>query len=1051
MITFTYVVINGEAGYNPKVLHFDGFHNYNPVFRMCYNQSMKRDESAFLEAYNRLNKAQKEAVDTIEGPVMVVAGPGTGKTQILSLRIANILQKTDTAPENILALTFTESGVANMRKRLSEMVGSAAYSVVIKTFHGFANDVIKDNPENFPRIIGAKNITEVAQISIIEEIILESKLALLKPFGDTLYYTKAINSAISELKREGIAPAEFEEIIVAARRDFENISDLYHEKGAHKGKMKGAYKDLEKQINKNAELLLVYKAYEEKLVSRRQYDYNDMIMEVLKTLRQDSDLLLRLQENHQYILVDEHQDTNNAQNKILELLANFHENPNLFVVGDEKQSIFKFQGASLENFFYFKNLYPSAKLVTLEENYRSTQKILDSAHSLLPSEKKLKSNRADTEKNIHFYTLSNDDEENYFVSESIGQKIKEGVNPREIAVLYRNNRDAFSVADMLSRFGVSFVIESDQDILRDSYVKKLMTILRAVNNFGDDDVLAEMLHLDIFEIPPIDVVRVIRSAREKKKYDLYDVIGNKDKLLDKIPLENPGKILETYSQLSHWVKSAKNDDLTVSLEKIVRESGILAMALGESGEKLEVINKFFDEAKSLSAENPAARIGDFCEYLDTLEKHGMSIKKRGQNSASAVRLMTAHKSKGLEFEYVYIVGVYDGHFGNKNKREILKLLPSVYKLVKDKKESDFDYLDDKNDSEERRLFYVALTRAKKEVHISYAVFSADGRERVPSQFISEIDENLIDVQNVSNISESWSKNKSILFKEKTLSPTSTDYKEKYREFVREKFLSQGLSVTALNNYLKSPWLYFYRNLVRLPEAQTRSQVYGTVVHSVLQEFFEALKYEEPGKEFLLRKFEEALSTQTLCDYEREDLLDKGYKTLDAWYEENKSKFHKDALTEFRVNGVYLTPEIRLTGVLDKLEFIDGSDRHVRVVDYKTGKPKSLKVVKGETKDSDGGYYRQIVFYKLLLELYADGKYEMNEGVLEFVEPDEKGKFTKHAFSPTDAEVEDLKKEILRVSDEILNLKFWDAPCDPKDLGEGNEKYCELVEEIRKRG
>jgi DNA helicase-2/ATP-dependent DNA helicase PcrA len=563
MITFTYVVINGEAGYNPKVLHFDGFHNYNPVFRMCYNQSMKRDESAFLEAYNRLNKAQKEAVDTIEGPVMVVAGPGTGKTQILSLRIANILQKTDTAPENILALTFTESGVANMRKRLSEMVGSAAYSVVIKTFHGFANDVIKDNPENFPRIIGAKNITEVAQISIIEEIILESKLALLKPFGDTLYYTKAINSAISELKREGIAPAEFEEIIVAARRDFENISDLYHEKGAHKGKMKGAYKDLEKQINKNAELLLVYKAYEEKLVSRRQYDYNDMIMEVLKTLRQDSDLLLRLQENHQYILVDEHQDTNNAQNKILELLANFHENPNLFVVGDEKQSIFKFQGASLENFFYFKNLYPSAKLVTLEENYRSTQKILDSAHSLLPSEKKLKSNRADTEKNIHFYTLSNDDEENYFVSESIGQKIKEGVNPREIAVLYRNNRDAFSVADMLSRFGVSFVIESDQDILRDSYVKKLMTILRAVNNFGDDDVLAEMLHLDIFEIPPIDVVRVIRSAREKKKYDLYDVIGNKDKLLDKIPLENPGKILETYSQLSHWVKSAKNDDLTV--------------------------------------------------------------------------------------------------------------------------------------------------------------------------------------------------------------------------------------------------------------------------------------------------------------------------------------------------------------------------------------------------------------------------------------------------------------------------------------------------------
>ena len=159
---------------------------------------MKRDEKAFLDAYKRLNSGQKEAVDTIDGPVMVVAGPGTGKTQILSLRIANILRHTDTAPENILALTFTESGVASMRKRLSGIIGSSAYSVVIKTFHGFANDVIKDNPESFGRIIGSKNITDVTQISLIEEIIIESKLELLKPFGDTLYYTKAILSAISD-------------------------------------------------------------------------------------------------------------------------------------------------------------------------------------------------------------------------------------------------------------------------------------------------------------------------------------------------------------------------------------------------------------------------------------------------------------------------------------------------------------------------------------------------------------------------------------------------------------------------------------------------------------------------------------------------------------------------------------------------------------------------------------------------------------------------------------------------------------------------------------
>lgn len=1015
---------------------------------------MKKDEKAFLESYERLNKAQKDAVDTIEGPVMVVAGPGTGKTQILSLRIANILRQTDTAPENILALTFTESGVSNMRKRLTDFIGSSAYSVVIKTFHGFANDIIRDNPENFPRIIGAKNITESIQISLIEEIIIETKLSLLKPFGDTLYYTKAINSAISDLKREGVSPDDFDNIVFLAQRDFEEISDLYHEKGRYKGKMKNEYQDLKKRIEKNRELALVYRKYEEKLVEKKYYDYNDMIMEVLKMLKEDSDLLLRLQENHQYILVDEHQDTNNAQNKILELLANFHESPNLFVVGDEKQSIFKFQGASLENFFYFKYIYPEAKLITLTENYRSTQTILDSAHSLLAGREKLSSNIKEKEKKIYFYTFPDDASEYYFVASSIQQKIKEGNSASSCAVLYRNNGDAFPVADMLARFGIPYVIESDQDILRDSYIRKFIKIIKAVNNFGDDDVLAEMLHLDLFQISPIDLVRVVRSAKDKKKFDLYDIISNKEKMLDKMPLENKESFWETYANLSGWVISSKNEELVECLEKILRQSGLLTTALSENPEKVEIINTFFEEARALEKTNPSARLSDFCEYLDTIEKHGLSIKRKAKPLGDAVRLMTAHRSKGLEFENVYIVGAYDGHWGNKSKREILKLLPSVYSLIKDKKENDFDYFDEassgENDNEERRLFYVALTRAKKEIHISYGSFSSDGRERVPSQFVGEIDTDFIEIVSPDNFVQNFSKEKEILFKEKIVKPNKEDYKEKYKEFVREKFLSQGLSVTALNNYLKSPWLYFYRNLVRLPEPQNKSQIYGTVIHAVLQAFFEALKYEEPGKEFLFQKFEERLSGETLRDSEREDLLDKGYKTLDAWYEENKGKFHKDVLTEFRVNGVYLTPDIRLTGVLDKVEFIDGSDRHVRVVDYKTGKPKSEKVVRGETKDSDGGYYRQIVFYKLLLSLYADGKFVMDEGSLEFVEPDEKGKFTKHTFAPTDEEVENLKSEIIRVSDEILNLKFWDTPCDPKDMGEGNEKYCELVEEIKNR-
>ena len=314
----------------------------------------------------------------------MVAGPGTGKTQILTLRIANILRKTDTSANSILALTFTESGVYSMRKRLVEMIGSDGYRVNIYTFHGFCNEVIKKHPDEFPRIIGATNIIEVDKVLLLKDIILHTKgIDTLRPFGDNFFYVKHVRGHISDLKRENITPKDFKKLIQKQEKDFKFLDDLYHEKGKYKGEMKGKYKDLEKKIKKNKELLLVYEAYEKKLEKQRHYDFEDMILEVIRALRKNKDLLLKLQEEFQYLLADEHQDANNAQNELLELLASFHDEPNIFVVGDEKQAIFRFQGASLENFLYFRRFYPNAALIQLKENYRSTQDILDSAHSLI--------------------------------------------------------------------------------------------------------------------------------------------------------------------------------------------------------------------------------------------------------------------------------------------------------------------------------------------------------------------------------------------------------------------------------------------------------------------------------------------------------------------------------------------------------------------------------------------------------------------------------------------------------------------------------------------
>jgi len=341
------------------------------------------DAGKFEKEFHGLNTAQQEAVERIDGPVLVVAGPGTGKTQILTLRIANILQKTDTASEQILALTFTESGVLAMRRRLLLFVGEGAYRVPIHTFHGFCNAIIGRFPEHFPEYVGSRAISELDRILIMQKVFDDVRPARLRSFRSPYYHVPKALSAISDCKRENLSQTDLENRVVARLREIRSASDYMYEKGANKGKVRGIYKKEEEKLEKVEDLCLLYFAYEKALAEREAYDYDDMILSVVRALENDADLKLILQEEYQYLLADEYQDGNGAQNRVLELLADFHESPNIFVVGDPDQAIYRFQGASLENFHRFKELYPSAKHITLTDNYRSPQKILNLAHRLL--------------------------------------------------------------------------------------------------------------------------------------------------------------------------------------------------------------------------------------------------------------------------------------------------------------------------------------------------------------------------------------------------------------------------------------------------------------------------------------------------------------------------------------------------------------------------------------------------------------------------------------------------------------------------------------------
>ena len=1052
----------------------------------------------FDKRYKNLNPEQREAVDTLKGPVMVIAGPGTGKTTVLTLRIANIL-KTEAAgkgaakdatrnvePERILALTFTESGVVEMRRKLAELVGQEAYRVEISTFHGFANRIIQDYPDHFPDVVGVTPVTEVDQVQILREVIDTSslKLAKLRPFGETYFYLKDILRAIAELKQQGVSPEEFARIAEEDKEKFYANPDLYNTSGKYEGKMKGKYDSGAKRVEKNLELVRVYEAYQTLLRRARGYDYADMIMYVAIALEKSEDLRRVLQDAYEYFLVDEHQDTNDAQNKIIELLADGDhgkDGPNLFVVGDEKQAIFRFQGASLENFHYFQNRYKNVKLISLRSNYRSTQAILDAAQGVSPRETQLVAKAGHKEHPANLAVLSTPDSEYYFIATKIKELIKNGgedgkpATGEEIAVLYRDNRDAAPLARVLERLKVPFNIESDQDVLGDLEIKKLVRVLRAVQHFGNDVWLAEAIHVDFLGIPPMDAYRLMAFAgKQRGKIKLHDVLRSEPLQTEAgVTSEQSKKAAQKFAEhLSEWKRAVENEGAAEAFEAIVRDSGFLAAVLAHphGAEKLAKLHALFDLLKSFVERKKDYTLKDFFGYLDLMQEHGVAVRSKDTvRLPGRVRLMTAHKSKGLEFDYVFIMGAVDRKWGSRFKREKLTLPKGIYKAlaaaaqeaarVVEAAEAEIEDGDDDDNADERNVFYVALTRARKEVFITMSKADREGKELLPTQFIAELKPNregrgneVLALYDTEAYEAEYAKHRDEIDfgtgeegkkdgKGEKKTPDLAD-----KEFLNALFEAQGISVTALNNYLECPWAYFYRNMVRIPEAPNKNLSFGNAVHAALKSWFDEYDAgKNLGADYLVRRFEEALAHEPITESEYEEALAKGRKALPAFYEAYHLDWTRNAMNEVRVAGVAIADGTPINGKLDRIEFLNSAkdaltkdDAAVTVIDYKTGKPKTRNDIEGNTQSSDGNYKRQLVFYKLLLD--KEGKYAMNEGVIQFIEQDDRGNPHRESFDITHGEVAVLEKQVADVAKEIRDLAFWNKGCHKPDC-----RYCELRE------
>ncbi|HPT65712.1 MAG TPA: ATP-dependent DNA helicase [Candidatus Woesebacteria bacterium] len=1032
---------------------------------------------SFLSEYQKLNPEQKLAVDTIEGPVMVIAGAGTGKTQTITLRVGKILEETQTNPSSILCLTFTDSAALNMRSRLLNLIGSDAYGVRICTFHAFCNSVIKDNPQYF--LFSQKEsipLDDVKKIQIIRSLIDKlPQASQLKNINALYFYQNEISKNIQNLKKENITPDKFEELINNAA-DFVKISDsfadklgqiratskasseitnlvkdliyqlkdlpvyqtkinlflnLYGQESLSLSDFKKSVRDLiEKtgsQISKQKDLLILYRGYQQQLIEQNLYDYEDMILWVINAFKNNRELLLDYQEKFQYILVDEFQDSNNAQYEIINLLTQNQETPNIFVVGDDDQSIYRFQGASIENIFSFYQKYQKdIKVIILKNNYRSHKLILDSSNNVISHnenrisryienlDKSLKSVKTFDPDPINLFAASNFNEENFYVANKIKELIKSGTKPSEIAVLFRNNSDVNDLLPYLSQLNIKYLRSDSIDIFESVEIQQLVSLFQYLVNPINNETLGKILSFNFLDIKSIDLYKLYLYTY-KTKESLFEIIGDKNKLHDlEISPSSIIKLNNFYLRVAKIQKLIQNKPLPDIFNFVIRKFKFLSYVLRHRDiETLKQLNTLYSQLKnSLSIEK--IDLKSWVENILLLQENKLDLKSPPliDDLENSIKLMTVHKSKGLEFEHVFLIKVLSGKWDNSASRSLIKLPLGI-------SASDAVQIDNKDIEEDRRLFYVALTRAKNQIYISYPKFNDNGKEQLHSVFINEIDDQLIDKKSSDSQTEAESLRLFFTPQNSTLlSKSLSGYIKNYLD------TTYKFNITHLNSYLKCPLCFFFKTILHLPQSKTTSLSFGTSVHGALSYLYTSLKKDNIliSLEKFLDIFKQNLDREQVEEKSYQDLLEKGKEVLTKYYENYKNSFTGNYFSErdFKFYGARLG-NIPITGKIDLIDVT--SKNEANVIDFKTGRPDG----KYQQLSPDGDYFRQLVFYKILCQQSKGFPYQINQGTIDFIETNQKNQFERKTFNLTQDDVNKLTILIQDTFQKISNLEF--APSD----------------------
>ncbi|HKP32800.1 MAG TPA: ATP-dependent helicase, partial [Chitinophagaceae bacterium] len=616
----------------------------------------ERLSKKFSEEYGRLNKEQKKAVDSIDGPVMVIAGPGTGKTQILAARIGKILLETDTSPSNILCLTYTDAGVVAMRKRLQEFIGPDAYKVNIYTFHAFCNDVIQENLSLFEKN-SMDPISELERIELMRQLIdaFPKNHPLKRYRGDVYYEIRNLHGLFSTMKKEGWSPAFINKKIDEYITSIPEREEFIYKK-AYKEKKAGDLKSerIEEEKEKMEKLRAAVNEFDNfaKLMKQKdRYDFDDMINWVIKAFEENKNLLSRYQEQFLYILVDEYQDTSGTQNMLVQLLINYWDKPNVFVVGDDDQSIYRFQGANVENMIGFRDSYKDDLLtVVLTGNYRSVQPILDISKSLIDrnnerlirkieglTKELIAANPKYINTAIHPSIKEYESERHEMIGITMQVKklLEENINPGKIAVIYRENKYGEGLIEYFQLLNIPFFSKRSLNILEIPLAQKIISVLTYLSYehdipYSGDELLFEILHYDWFEIPPIEIAKLTVQVADRQFTEnrtslrqlLFEQATQPPRDLFSQGI-HPG--LKNASQIiEKLIGKVPNVTLQTLFECIIREGGVLGSVMKSDDRiwQMQVLTGLFDFVKEETKRDPTMRLKNLVTTIDIMKKEG---------------------------------------------------------------------------------------------------------------------------------------------------------------------------------------------------------------------------------------------------------------------------------------------------------------------------------------------------------------------------------------------------------------------------------------------